>query len=96
MEGGIGLKQKSFNFVSQGDFPGFFIMEVNMDQYQEIIDEIVGLNLKEASQIVRSNGMKFRIVNTNGKHFFGTSDFVPDRINVRVDDNEVTEVISVG
>jgi hypothetical protein len=63
---------------------------------QELFDKIIGLNLKEASQIVRDNGFKFRIVNTNGEKIFFTKDVVHSRINVRVDDNEVTEVISVG
>lgn len=62
----------------------------------EIVEEIIGLNLKKASQIVRNNGWKFRIVNTNGENMRCTKDFVANRINVRVDDNEVTEVISVG
>jgi len=67
-----------------------------MSQYEDIVDEIIGLNLKEASQIVRSSGLKFRIVNTNGKHMPISKDIIPTRINVRVDDNEVTEVVSVG
>lgn len=64
--------------------------------FQDIIDEIVGLNLKEASNIVRSQGYQFRVVNSNGIKSFDTSDSVPNRINVRVDKNEVTEVISIG
>lgn len=70
---------------------------INMTQYQDVIDEIIGLNLKEASQIVRNNGLKFRIVNTNGQSILGLSkDIIPTRINVRVDNNEVTEIVSVG
>jgi hypothetical protein len=64
--------------------------------FQDIVDEIVGLNLKEASSIVRSQGYQFRIVNSNGIQTFGASDSIPNRINVRVDKNEVTEVISMG
>lgn len=64
--------------------------------FQDIVDEIVGLNLKEASSIVRSKGYQFRIVNSNGIQTFGASDSIPNRINVRVDKNEVTEVISMG
>lgn len=60
------------------------------------MDEIIGLNLKEASQIVRNSGLKFRIVNTNGHLMSVGKDIIPTRINVRVDDNEVTEVVSVG
>lgn len=64
--------------------------------YQEITEEIIGLNLKEASRIVRDNGWKFRIINTNGCDMSFSKEINTKRINVRVDDNEVTEVISVG
>ena len=67
-----------------------------MDNYQKIIDEIVGLNPKEASQIVKDNGLIFRIVNTNGVASIVTRDYKINRINVQVDNNEVTKVISIG
>lgn len=70
-----------------------FFMEVNMN---ELLEEIVGLNMVKASRLVRERGFLFRVMNKNGEYLSGSNDFVDKRINVRVDDNEVTEVLKIG
>ena len=65
-----------------------FFMEVNMNQ-NDVIDEIVGLNILEASQIVRDNGFIFRVTKTNGNSHAVTRDYNLKRINVTIEDNEV-------
>lgn len=62
----------------------------------ELLEEIVGLNMVKASRLVRERGFLFRVMNKNGEYLSGSNDFVDKRINVRVDDNEVTEVLKIG
>lgn len=63
---------------------------------KELLEEIVGLNMVEASKLVREKGCFFRVMNKNGEGLSGSDDFIETRINVRVDDNEVTKVIDIG
>jgi len=63
---------------------------------KELLEKIVGLNMVEASKLVRERGCFFRVMNKNGEDLSGSDDFVDTRINVRVDNNEVTKVINIG
>jgi hypothetical protein len=63
--------------------------------YENIAEEIIGLPIKEAAKIVKEHGYTFRVANSNGISFL-TTDTNPNRINVRVDKNEITEVLSIG
>jgi hypothetical protein len=67
-----------------------------MEQYQDIIDEIVGLDMLQASKLVREKGLMFRIVKSNGKDLDAKTNLNFNRLNVSVENNEVIEVISVG
>ena len=61
-----------------------------------IIDEIVGLNIKEAAKIAKEHGYSFRVVISNGIPLLVSQESVANRVNVKVDKNEVIEVISLG
>lgn len=63
---------------------------------KEILEEIIGLPPTEASKIVREEGFSFRIMVKDGLKFLSQSDYLPTRINVKVDQNEVTEILSIG
>ena len=62
----------------------------------ELLEDIVGLNMVEASKLVRDKGCMFRVMNKNGVALSGSDDFIDNRVNVRVDNNEVTSVLKIG
>jgi len=63
---------------------------------KELLDDIIGMSPIEASKIVREQGFLFRIMVKDGLKFNPCNDDLPTRINVKVENNEVTEILSVG
>lgn len=57
---------------------------------------ILGLNEREAENVLTSQGLLMRVVNRDGEEFFVTCDFDPQRVNVSVKEGEVVEVRSRG
>ena len=57
----------------------------------DVIEEIVGLNILEASKIVRDNGFVFRVTKTDGASHVVTRNYKRDRINVTIQSNEVID-----
>ena len=64
--------------------------------YEYIEEEIVGLPIKEAASIVKNYGFKFRVAVSNGINLVSAGEKDPNRINVKVNNNEITEVVSIG
>ena len=62
----------------------------------EILEDIIGLTPTEASKLVRELGFSFRIVEKDGLKFVTQNENSPTRINVKVTNNEVTEILHVG
>jgi len=63
---------------------------------KEILEDIIGLPPTEASKLVREEGFSFRIMVKDGLKFEEQTDYLPTRINVKVDKNEVTEILGIG
>jgi hypothetical protein len=67
------------------------------DEAMAFDDElIVGLPVDEAEQVAEDEGFVFRIAVLDGEDQALTMDFVPNRVNVAVDDGIVTGVEFVG
>lgn len=67
-----------------------------MDKINYLSDLIVGLSSVEASKILQNEGYSLRIINKNGNSLIVTRDYKINRVNVRVDGNDITEVINLG
>jgi len=63
---------------------------------KELLDNIIGMSPTEASKIVREQGFLFRIMVKDGLKFNSCNNDLPTRINVKVENNEITEVLSIG
>lgn len=57
---------------------------------------IVGESLDLAERSARVEGCSIRVVERDGKPLAVTDDFRPDRVNVVVEDGEVTRIVSLG
>jgi hypothetical protein len=57
---------------------------------------LVGLTVAEATRVAEDQGVTVRIVRQDGVDLAVTADFIPSRVNVAVDADIVTEVVSVG
>lgn len=69
----------------------------DVDEAMEFDDDlIVGLPVDEAEQVADDEGFVFRIAVLDGEDQMLTMDFVPNRVNVAVDDGIVTGVEFVG
>jgi hypothetical protein len=67
-----------------------------MDKINYLSDLIVGLSSVEASKILQNEGYSLRIINKNGNNLIVTRDYKINRVNVRVDGNDITEIINLG
>lgn len=67
-----------------------------MSNVEEVVDQIIGLNLTEASKIVRDNGFVFRVIYKDGSPLVVLRDHNTMRINVKVVNNEVVEFVKLG
>ena len=57
---------------------------------------IVGKSESEAAAAAEEEGCSVRVVERDGRALAVTEDFRPDRVNVVVEDGEVTEIVSLG
>jgi hypothetical protein len=67
-----------------------------MDKINYLSDLIIGLSSIEASKMLQQEGYSLRIINKNGNNLIVTRDYKFNRVNVRVDGNDVTQVINLG
>lgn len=58
--------------------------------------ELVGLSEAEARERAAGYGCTVRVGRRNGESLFGTRDLRPDRIDVAVEDERVTEILGIG
>jgi hypothetical protein len=57
---------------------------------------VVGLSVEEAETAAEEAGFTVRIARQDGEDLALTMDFIPNRVNVEVEDGVVTGVVSVG
>lgn len=57
---------------------------------------IVGDPLSEAERAAAEQGCEIRVAVIDGEPQALTEDFRPDRVNVAIEDDEVTEIVSIG
>lgn len=64
----------------------------------ETFDEslIVGLPYDEATEVAEAEGFELRIAREDGEDLALTMDFIPNRVNVEVEDGIVTQVLNQG
>jgi serine-aspartate repeat-containing protein C/D/E len=63
---------------------------------EDAADALVGLTEDEAEEAAAEQGWTVRVVVRDGEDLPATMDFRPNRVNVEVTDDEVTEVVSIG
>jgi len=63
---------------------------------KELLEDIIGMSPIEASKMVRTQGFLFKIMIKDGLKFTPNQNETPSRINVKVENNEVTEVLWLG
>ncbi len=68
--------------------------DVELGEFDESL--IVGLPVEEAEEVVEDEGWEFRIAVLDGEDQVLTMDFVPNRVNVAVDDGIVTGIEFIG
>jgi hypothetical protein len=61
-----------------------------------VLDEFVGLPLPEFEEIAKRYGFTTRVTRQDGVDLAGTADFSESRVNVAVEGDVVTEIISIG
>lgn len=57
---------------------------------------VVGKPVTTAKQAAQAEGCQIRVAMEDGKGLALTQDFRPDRVNVAVEDGDVTEIIDIG
>ena len=57
---------------------------------------LVGLTEDEAAEAAEALGWEVRVANLDGEDQALTMDLRPNRVNVAVEDGEVTEVLDIG
>lgn len=62
---------------------------------QEVADTLVGMQSADAQTAVEKAGLTYRVVAEDGQAKPATSDYRPDRINVEIEEGQVTKA-SVG
>lgn len=58
--------------------------------------ELIGLTLQEAHQVLRARDMTLRVTQQDGVHGFVTEDYRTDRVNVSVTQGRVSHVTGLG
>lgn len=67
-----------------------------MNDFREEIDALIGLDYQVAKKICLDEGLIVRLVTINGKPQMDKIDEVPNRVNLSIVDNVVTQVHGVG
>ena len=57
---------------------------------------LVGLDIEGAIAQAAARGWEVRVMRLDGEDQLGTADYVVERVNVAVDDEIVTEILSIG
>ncbi|MEM9035592.1 MAG: hypothetical protein AAGA99_25115 [Actinomycetota bacterium] len=79
------------------DDPGAPLGDIEMPfELDAVAVEIEGASLEDAEAWADRQGAELRIVRLDGEDLAATTDFVPERINIFVADDVVTEVSSIG
>jgi hypothetical protein len=63
---------------------------------EQIADAVVGYCVVAAQELAKTFGYEVRVVRQDGADLPITDDVVPTRINVEVDNDAVTAVVSIG
>jgi hypothetical protein len=58
--------------------------------------KILGASLDAAKAVLKEAGGRIRVTSSDGASYMLTMDFVPTRVNVRVDSGVITSVASWG
>jgi hypothetical protein len=67
-----------------------------MAEVHKLADSLKGLSLTEANQKVREKGYIVRVTSTDGRARFITADHNCRRINVRMDNDIITDIDMIG
>jgi len=54
------------------------------------LDSIIGKTEKEVIEYLQVNNVNFRIVRNNLEYYIITCDYVPDRVNLEIDNDVIT------
>jgi hypothetical protein len=54
------------------------------------LDSIIGKTEKEGIEYLQVNNVNFRIVRNNLEYYIITCDYVPDRVNLEIDNDVIT------
>lgn len=72
------------------------MLEANMVEEKQALEELIlGKTLEEATQLLAETDKTLRIVAENGKDLPITMDLVEGRVNVKMQEDKVTEVIQI-
>ncbi|QBI18848.1 hypothetical protein ER308_04355 [Egibacter rhizosphaerae] len=58
---------------------------------EALVEDLVGLGEQEATERLEAEGASVRVVYRDGELFVVTDDFRPDRVNLHIEDGEVTD-----
>ena len=58
--------------------------------------EIIGKTENEAKTLLLEQGQTLRVIEKDGEPYIFTADYWDNRVNVKVEENKVLEVIFVG
>jgi hypothetical protein len=61
-----------------------------------VLDQFVGVPLPEFEEVAKRYGFTTRVVRQDGVDLAGTADFSESRVNVAVESDVVTEIVSIG
>jgi hypothetical protein len=61
-----------------------------------VLDQFVGVPLPEFEEVAKRYGFTTRVVRQDGVDLAGTADFSESRVNVAVEGDVVTEIVSIG
>ena len=59
-------------------------------------EALLGKTEEEARKLVEASCCTLRVMKLNGEELIGTADYVPNRINVAVENGVVTEILGNG
>lgn len=62
----------------------------------EIYDKIVGMDLPDAESLAEESGHKIRVMMRDKSCLVGTCDYLPQRINVAVEEGKISSIIGTG
>ena len=59
--------------------------------------DLIGLTLEEAQPVAEARGInQLRVMAEDGEHFFGTCDFLMDRLDVGLTEGRISEIMGIG